>query len=164
MVIVVVYFLNFPKSISLDHVSSCNWAWPSLVDITMSNTWETWLQNNEEIWSHPKCNLSENFIKQHGFPIKLSSISSFSSFKVNISFCDLYYESSLSCACKFSRGGYVNIENLYKSVFRQTRLEKHLEYDNPRLQTQKRAQIEYWGVTRHSAGEQMRALFFVAIQ
>ena len=63
-----------------------------------------------------------------------------------------------------SRGGYVNIENLYKSVFRQTRLEKHLEYDNPRLQTQKRAQIEYWGVTRHSAGEQMRALFFVAIQ
>ena len=85
-------------------------------------------------------------------------------FDVNISFCDLYYESSLSCACKFSRGGYVNIENLYKSVFRQTRLEKHLEYDNPRLQTQKRAQIEYWGVTRHSAGEQMRALFFVAIQ
>ena len=43
-----------------------------------------------------------------------------------------------------SRGGYVNVENLYKSVFRQTRLEKHLEYDNPRPQTQKRAQIEYW--------------------
>ena len=64
-----------------------------------------------------------------------------------------------------SRGGYVNVENLYKSVFRQTRLEKHLEYDNPRPQTQKRAQIEYWGVTgTQRRGTDESSLFFVTIQ
>lgn len=103
------------------------------------------------------------FIKQHGFPIQLSSISSFS-FKVNISFSDLIMKAVYRVHVN-SRGGYVNVENLYKSVFRQTRLEKHLEYDNPRPQTQKRAQIEYWGVTRtQRRGTDESSLFFVAIQ
>ena len=125
-------------SFYLDHVSSCYWVWPRLVDITMSNTWETWLQNNEEIWSHPKCNLSQTLSDNMDFQ-----------FNNHLVF-PLYYESCL-CSWKWTRM-LCKCWNLYKSVFRQTGLEKHLEYDNPRLQTQKSAQIEYWRVRTAARG------------
>lgn len=150
-----VFSLSFPKSFSLDHASSCYWAWPSLVDITMSNTWETWLQNNEEIWSHPKCNLSENLIKQHRFPIQL--FSSFSSllWKHPVSSCSY-------CSCILhSRGCYVNVET-YTKVFSDKQDWKNIW--NMIIRGSRHKRVHRLSIGGWGHGEQMSALSFVTIQ
>ena len=105
------------------------------------------IRNNEEIWSHPNCNLSETLSDNMGFQFNYYLV------------FPLYYESCL-CSCKWTRL-LCKCWNLYKSVFRQTGLEKHLEYDNPRLQTQKSAQIEYWRVRTTARGTDECSILFL---